>query len=145
VPARVGCNIGAGLISCDLDELTAAMAEVRNPDNSMNLARWGKSEDPAKPSGMDKLTPLWLLKYLQNMLSCHVSIIHDTQGPSNTITCGQSSAGLAMAEATRTIQRGQADMALVGGVESKVHPMALMRWSLIGRLNGTSNANPGAA
>ena len=71
---------------------------------------------------MEKLTPLWLLKYLPNMLSCHVSIIHDTQGPSNTITCGQASAGLALAEATRTIQRGQADLALVGGANPRCTP-----------------------
>jgi 3-oxoacyl-[acyl-carrier-protein] synthase II len=144
-PARMGCNIGAGLICTDLDELTEAMAESRNPDNTMNLTAWGRSEDPTKTSGMEKLTPLWLLKYLPNMLSCHVSIIHDTQGPSNTITCGQASAGLAIMEAARTIQRGQADLAIAGGAESKVHAMALMRWSLVGRLNGTSNANPGAA
>ncbi len=144
-PARVGCNIGAGLISADLDELIAAVAEARNPDNSMNLSKWGKSADPTKPSGMDHLTPLWLLKYLPNMLSCHVSIIHDTQGPSNTITCGQASAGLAIAEAARTIQRNQSDIALAGGVESKVHPMGLMRWSLLGRLNGSGNADPASA
>ena len=144
-PARVGCNIGAGLISADLNELTAAVVEARDPDNTMNLARWGRSEDPTKPSGMDHLTPLWLLKYLPNMLSCHVSIIHDTQGPSNTITCAQASAGLAIAEAARTIQRNQSDIALAGGCESKVHPMGLMRWSLLGRLNGKSNDNPQAA
>ena len=144
-PTRMGCNIGAGLLCADLNELTAALAEARNPDNSFNFIAWGKAADPAKPSGMENLTPLWLLKYLPNMLSCHVSIIHDTQGPSNTITCAQASAGLAMAEATRTIQRGQADLALVGGCESKVHPMALMRWSILNRLNGTSNDNPAAA
>jgi 3-oxoacyl-[acyl-carrier-protein] synthase II len=79
------------------------------------------------------------------MLACHVSIIHDTQGPSNTITCGHSSAGLALAEATRTIQRNQADLALVGGCESKVHPMGLMRWSLLHRLNTLCNDNPADA
>lgn len=144
-PARVGCNIGAGLICIDLNELTEAVAEARNPDDTMNLAAWGRSEDPTKNSGMEKLTPLWLLKYLPNMLSCHVSIIHDTQGPSNTITCAQASAGLALAEATRTIQRGQSDMALVGGCESKVHLMGIMRWSLLHRLNETSNETPAAA
>jgi 3-oxoacyl-[acyl-carrier-protein] synthase II len=144
-PARMGCNIGAGLICTDLNELTEAMSEARNPDNTLSLARWGKSEDPAKPSGMERLTPLWLLKYLPNMLSCHVSIIHNTQGPSNTITCAQSSAGLALAEAARTIQRGQSDVALVGGCETKVHAMGLMRWSLLNRLNGTDNDNPAVA
>jgi 3-oxoacyl-[acyl-carrier-protein] synthase II len=45
----------------------------------------------------------------------------------------------------RTIQRGDSDMALVGGCESKVHPMALLRWSLLNRLNTTSNDSPGTA
>ena len=138
----IGCNIGAGLISADLTELSTAMAQARNPDHTLNLARWGKSDDPAKTSGMENLTPLWLLKYLPNMLACHVSIIHDTQGPSNTITCGQASAGLALAEAARTIQRGHADLALVGGCETKVHEMGLLRWSLLHRLNTTSNDSP---
>lgn len=144
-PGRVGCNIGAGLICADLDELTQAMVPARNPDNTLDLARWGKSEDPGKTSGMENLTPLWLLKYLPNMLACHVSIIHDTEGPSNTITCGQSSAGLAMAEAARTIQRGAADVALVGGCESKLHPMGLMRWTLLNRLNPGANETPETA
>jgi 3-oxoacyl-[acyl-carrier-protein] synthase II len=144
-PTRVGCNIGAGLISADLTELSQAMAQARNPDNTLDLARWGKSDDPAKTSGMENLTPLWLLKYLPNMLACHVSIIHDTQGPSNTITCGQASAGLALAEAARTIQRGHADLALVGGCETKVHEMGLMRWTLLHRLNTSNNDTPASA
>ena len=144
-PARVGCNIGAGLICTDLDELTTALVQARDADGKFSLAKWGRSEDPNKPSGMDHLTPLWLLKYLPNMLACHVSIIHDTQGPSNTITCGQASAGLALAEACRSIQRGKADAALVGGCESKVHPMGLLRWNLLHRLNTQANDTPATA
>ncbi|HVX86475.1 MAG TPA: beta-ketoacyl synthase N-terminal-like domain-containing protein [Phycisphaerae bacterium] len=141
-PERMGCNIGAGLIAADLTELATAMAQARAEHDVLDLARWGRSEDPAKTSGMESLTPLWLLKYLPNMLACHVSIIHDTQGPSNTITCGQASAGLALAEAARTIQRGDADLALVGGCETKVHEMGLMRWTLLGRLNTRDNDTP---
>lgn len=142
---RIGCNIGAGLICADLNELTSAMAPAKGDDGSLSLRKWGKSDDPSKPSGMDQLPPLWLLKYLPNMLACHVSIIHDTQGPSNTITCQQASAGLALAEACRTIQRGQADIALVGGCESMVHPMGLMRWTLLHRLTTTGNDQPSRA
>lgn len=144
-PSRVGCNIGAGLICADLNELTEAMARAANPDNTLDLRRWGKSDNPNESSGMDALAPLWLLKYLPNMLSCHVSIIHDTRGPSNTITCQQASAGLALSEACRTIERGQADVALVGGGESLVHPMGLMRWTLLNLLNCGSNADPAKA
>ena len=141
-PARLGCNIGAGLICADLTELAAALAQAKNPDGSLNMRRWGKSDNPSQTSGMENLTPLWLLKYLPNMLACHVSIIHDTQGPSNTITCGQASAGLALGEACRTIARGQADMALVGGCESLIHPVGLMRWTLLNRVATNANDRP---
>ena len=144
-PTRVGCNIGAGLICADLNEMTSALVKARNPDSSLNLAAWGHPTEPGKTSGMENLTPLWLLKYLPNMLACHVSIIHDTQGPSNTITCGQASAGLALTEACRTIQRGNADVALVGGCESVTHPVGLMRWSLLNRLTTTGNDDPAQA
>ena len=144
-PTRVGCNIGAGLICADLNEMTSALVKARHPDLSLNLAAWGHSAEPGKTSGMENLTPLWLLKYLPNMLACHVSIIHDTQGPSNTITCGQASAGLALMEACRTIQRGKADVALVGGCESVTHPVGLMRWSLLNRLTTTGNEDPAHA
>jgi 3-oxoacyl-[acyl-carrier-protein] synthase II len=142
---RMGCNIGAGLICADLNELASAMVPAKADDGSLSLQRWGHSDDPSKSSGMDLLTPLWLLKYLPNMLACHVSIIHDTQGPSNTITCQQASAGLALAEACRTIQRGHADLALVGGCESMVHPMGLMRWTLLNRVTSAGNNTPASA
>ena len=76
---------------------------------------------------MTQLTPLWLLKYLPNMLACHVTIIHELKGPSNTITCADASSHLAIGEAFRTIQRGNADLAICGGAESKVIPMGLLR------------------
>jgi 3-oxoacyl-[acyl-carrier-protein] synthase II len=135
--SRFGCNIGAGLISCDLDELTAAMHVARD-DAKLNLKTWGTN-------GLDQLTPLWLLKYLPNMLACHVTIIHGLKGPSNTITCADASSHLAIGEAFRTIQRGNADLAICGGAESKVNPMGLMRHCLLNRLNTESNDSPQTA
>src|SRR5882724_5447139 len=38
---RFGCNIGAGLISVDLDELTSAMASARD-GNRLDLQEWGR-------------------------------------------------------------------------------------------------------
>src|SRR5690348_6624456 len=132
--ARFGCNIGAGLISAELNELTAAMHVAREA-NKLDLKKWGRE-------GMNQLTPLWLLKYLPNMLACHVTIIHELKGPSNTITCADASSHLAIGEAFRTIQRGKADLAICGGAESKVNPMGLMRQCLLKRLNVESNDAP---
>ncbi|HLL90703.1 MAG TPA: beta-ketoacyl-[acyl-carrier-protein] synthase family protein [Tepidisphaeraceae bacterium] len=132
--ARFGCNIGAGLISVDLSELTGAMTAARD-GNKLDLKRWGTE-------GMGQLTPLWLLKYLPNMLACHVTIVHELKGPSNTITCADASSHLAIGEAFRTIQRGDADRAICGGAETKLPPMSLARQCLLKRVSTTKNDAP---
>jgi 3-oxoacyl-[acyl-carrier-protein] synthase II len=76
------------------------------------------------------------------MLACHVTIIHQLKGPSNTITCAEASSHLAIGEAFRTIQRGKADLAICGGAEYKINPMAVLRQTLVKRLNETGNDHP---
>ena len=129
-PDRMGCHIGAGLIAADVDELTMALARSVDEAGEFDYATWGEQ-------GMSNLTPLWLLKYLPNMLACHVTIIHDCQGPSNTITCAESSATLSIGESMRVIQRNAADVCLTGGCDSKLNPMALLRQQFAGRLAAT--------
>jgi len=119
-PSRVGCQIGAGLIVADINELTAAFNTSRNEDGSFSDAQWGEF-------GMNELTPLWLLKFLPNMLACHVTIIHACRGPSNTMTCAEASGALSIGESTRVIERGDADLCFAGGSESKMNPLALTR------------------
>ena len=130
---RFGANIGAGLICADLPELAEALHAV-SENGQFSFARWGTE-------GMNNLTPLWLLKFLPNMLACHVTIVHDAQGPSNTITCGEASSHLAIGEAFRTMARGAADVCICGGAESKDNPMALLRQELGQRLS-TRNEEP---
>jgi 3-oxoacyl-[acyl-carrier-protein] synthase II len=135
-PNRIGANIGAGLICADLHELAEALYSAAE-DGTFSIARWGRE-------GMSNLTPLWLLKFLPNMLACHVTIVHDARGPSNTITCGEASSHLAIGEAFRGIARGVADVCICGGAESKINPMALLRQSLGKRLS-QHNDNPATA
>lgn len=134
---RVGCHIGAGLIAAELTELTSALAEAVE-DGSFSIHRWGEE-------GIFHLTPLWLLKYLPNMLACHVTIIHNAQGPSNTITCSEASAMLSIGESLRVIQRDAADMCFCGGAEDKLNLMGLLRQHMTGRLNKQDNDNPATA
>ncbi len=140
---RFGANIGAGLICADLTELAGALASAAErpdapKDRGFSLEKWGTE-------GMTNLTPLWLLKFLPNMLACHVTIVHDCQAPSNTITCGEASSHLAVGEAFRTIVRGAADLCICGGAESKVNPMGLLRPALLGRLATDFNDRPAEA
>ena len=129
---RIGCHIGAGLIAADIEELTAALVTSRDASGNFDLKHWGEQ-------GMQNLTPLWLLKYLPNMLACHVTIIHDARGPSNTITCCESSGTLSLGESMRVIQRGDAEACLTGGTEYKLNPMAFFRQICANRLAHTHN------
>ncbi len=119
-PSRVGCQIGAGLIVAEINELTTAFAKARDEGGTFSMKRFGVE-------GMNELTPLWLLKYLPNMLACHVTIIHDCRGPSNTITCGEASGALSIGESRRVIERGDADVCFSGGAESKINMLGLLR------------------
>ncbi len=135
-PDRVGCQIGAGLIACEIDELARALVTSLDDNGSFDHKAWGNG-------GMDNLPPLWLLKYLPNMLACHVTIIHDAQGPSNTITCAEASGLLSVGESIRVIARGDADCCFTGGAEAKVNPMGLTRMDLANRIAHTDeDADP---
>jgi 3-oxoacyl-[acyl-carrier-protein] synthase II len=137
-PPRCGAQIGAGIIAADANELTEALVKAADEEGHFSLKLWGKA-------GMSSLTPLWLLKYLPNMLACHVTIIHDCQGPSNTITCGEASSLLCIGESTRVIGRGDADLCFTGGAESKVNLLHLMRQQLLGKMAVTADGVDPAA
>ncbi|MHC5082373.1 MAG: beta-ketoacyl-[acyl-carrier-protein] synthase family protein [Planctomycetota bacterium] len=131
---RMAISFGAGLISCDLEEM-AHCVEKATTDGQFDIKKWGTD-------GMAAMTPLWLLKYLPNMLPCHVGIIHDIQGPSNTITCGEAAGHIAVAEAREMVVRGDADVALGGGGEGKVNPVIMIRQSLLKRATFDANEKP---
>ena len=126
-PARLGIDLGAGLISTELNELTAA-AEVAHRDGRFDFDVYGRE-------GLPKIQPIWLLRYLPNMLACHISILLDCQGPSNTITEAEAASNAAIGEATRIIARGRADVMIAGGGDSKIHPLSMIRMTQLGQLS----------
>ncbi len=127
-PNRIGIDLGAGLISSDLDELAPAIALASRQTGRFDFATWGRE-------GIGVVEPIWLLKYLPNMLACHISILMDCQGPSNSITEAEASSNLAIAEAARIIARGKADVMVTGGADSKIHPLSLTRMALYGTMS----------
>jgi len=136
-PARMGITMGAGMISCDMAELAPAVA-VSVTDGEFDIRKWGRE-------GLEHVTPVWLLKYLPNMLPCHVGIIHDIQGPSNTITCAEASAHIAIGEAAQVIARGDSDISLAGGAEAKINPFMVVRQCLFDRVVRDYDGSPETA
>jgi len=149
IPAgRLGCQIGAGLIAAETAELSRALASAVDEDGVFDLGLWGTvdGEDGRKAGGgMNNLPPLWLLKYLPNMLACHVTIVHGAEGPSNTITCAEASALLSLGESSRVIERGDADVCFSGGAESKLNYMGMLRLDLAGRVASSDEGADGSS
>jgi 3-oxoacyl-[acyl-carrier-protein] synthase II len=127
-PTRFGVDLGAGLISTELDEVAPAIDVATTSDGRFDFPTWGRDSIP-------QIIPIWLLRYLPNMLACHISILNDCQGPSNTITQGDAASSVAIGEATRIIERARADVMISGGADSKIHPLSLVRMALFGVLS----------
>lgn len=127
-PLRMGVEFGAGRISSTPEELVDAVSDLELGDDITEFTRWGEDR-------MGRICPLWLLKQLPNMPACHVAIAHNAQGPNNTITSREASALLCLAEATRTIERGAADVMIVGSCSSMTDPLDIARLNLFESLS----------
>jgi 3-oxoacyl-[acyl-carrier-protein] synthase II len=114
LPERMGVVFGAEMMYCDLDEVADAYRKC-SADGEFHFDRWGTQ-------ALGNMYPLWMLKYLPNMPACHIAIALDARGPNNSITLGEVSSLLAMAEAMRVIERGSADVIIAGGTSSRVNP-----------------------
>ena len=124
--ARFGMIFGTSFIPTTLEDL-ALPVQASASDGEVGLKDWGAK-------GIPQMFPLWLLKHLPNMHACHAGILWDAQGPSNSLTCSDAGALVAMDEAVRILRRGAADLMIVGGAESRVCPLLLVRYALLGRL-----------
>lgn len=134
-PARIGIDFGASLIASDLDEMAAAAKlSAKSTPGQVDMQIWGTQ-------GLATMPPLWMLKYLPNMPACHVSILCNLQGPSNTITENDVAGLLSVAEGQRILERGNADVMLTGGSDSRVNTLSLTRLTLFHRFS-SRNGDP---
>lgn len=125
---RFGVSLGAGIINNDLDEVGTGIRNSIDENGVFQITKFGQE-------GIRSMFPLWFLKYLPNMPACHISISHGLKGPSNTITTSAAAGAQAIGEAFQVIKRGDADLMLAGGADSKVNPMGISRFHLLGLLS----------
>jgi len=127
-PERFGVVMGSGMVPVDLGEISPLLCEAfhnEDPNFSNNLGQ----------QGFGKLAPLWILKYLPNMLAAHISMVHNAQGPNSTITTACAAGTQAVGEAFRLISRGDADIMLAGGSDSRLDPLLMLAYSALGALS----------
>jgi 3-oxoacyl-[acyl-carrier-protein] synthase II len=127
-PARFGVAFGTGTVPGELADLGPAARACLDAAGGIDLARWGRE-------GLPNIPPMWMLNHVPNMPACHISILHDAQGPNNTVTQSDAASLLALGEAYRVVQRGAADVMLAGGADTRTNMISLVRYLLFGRLS----------
>ncbi|MBY0459828.1 MAG: beta-ketoacyl-[acyl-carrier-protein] synthase II, partial [Gemmataceae bacterium] len=136
-PERMGVVMGTGLVPMDLGELAPLLARACQEDGAFDET---KLPDPNRPDGA--LFPLWLLKYLPNMAAAHISMAFNCQGPNNTVVTACVAGTQAVGEGFRLIARGDADVMLCGGADSRIDPLMLLAYTALGTLSKTDGRRP---
>jgi 3-oxoacyl-[acyl-carrier-protein] synthase II len=116
-PQRVGTVFGGEAFYANPADLTDVFRQVVTLGNDTRA--WGEV-------AMREIEPLWMLKYLPNMVASHVSILLDAQGPSNTIVLGDNSSLPAIIEGVELLRRSWADVVVVGATGSQLVPTAVV-------------------
>jgi 3-oxoacyl-[acyl-carrier-protein] synthase II len=126
-PERLGVVMGTGMVPIDLPEIAPMLAQACSQEGGLDPAELGKNSS--------SMVPLWILKYLPNMVAAHISLLHNAKGPNNTITTACAAGTQAIGEAFRLIQRGDADYCLAGGADSRIDPLLMLAYSSLGALS----------
>ena len=122
-PARFGVCMGAGITPVDVGELVDPI--MRSDWPGRGASTWAGSPQARAES----IFPLWLLQHLPNMAAAHISILHQAMGPNNTIVTACAAGTQAVGEAFRLIARGDADVMLAGGCDSRLDPQLMVAYS----------------
>jgi 3-oxoacyl-[acyl-carrier-protein] synthase II len=127
-PERVGVVMGTGIVPMDLGELAPALARACDADGHLQTTQLGAN-------GGSALFPLWILKHLPNMVAAHISLIFNAQGPNSTVTTACAAGTQAVGEGYRLIERGDADIILAGGADSRMDPLLLLAYAALGAVS----------
>lgn len=117
-PERLGVMFGAQMLYCEPVEMETIFRRC-SAGGAFDFSRWGEAS-------VEEIFPLWMLKYLPNMIGSHIGIAFDARGPSSTICQGEASSLLALIEAAWIIQRGDTDAMIVGASSSRISPTPMV-------------------
>ncbi|MBN2216572.1 MAG: beta-ketoacyl-[acyl-carrier-protein] synthase family protein [Pirellulales bacterium] len=118
-PERTGISFGVDYLLSIPEEFIEGVRGSLDAAGHFAFGAW-------PGSGLPRMSPLWLLKYLPNMPASHLAIYNDFRGPNNSITLREAAANMALGEAARTIADGRADRMLVGATGTRLHAMKLI-------------------
>jgi len=89
-----------------------------------------------------KVSPFFVPKVLLNMAGAQIAIRHGIRGPNHTLVTACAAGAHNIMDAAKLIALGEADMALAGGSESCVEPLAIAGFSRAKALATDYNDTP---
>ncbi len=129
-PARFGVCMGAGITPVDVSELAGPIMRAVGSDGEFDMGRFVQAR-------AESIFPLWLMQHLPNMAAAHISILHRAMGPNNTIVTACAAGTQAVGDAFRLIARGDADVMLAGGCDSRLDPQLFVAYSAMKAMSGS--------
>ena len=95
--------------------------------------------------GPGRISPFFIPMEIPNMPAAHIGIALGWKGPNTAIVTACATGTNCIGDALRTIQYGDADVMIAGGVEAAVNPIAIAGFENMKALCTDSNDNPHAA
>ncbi|MCC9602794.1 3-oxoacyl-ACP synthase [Stieleria sp. JC731] len=117
-PDRLGTVYGGEIYFNPPTELMESIRRCVDSDGQIQAGQFG---DAARK----EVVPLWMLKYLPNMPACQVGISINSQGPNNSLVLGDVSGPAALLEGCSYLDRGIADINVVGATGTRVGSMRM--------------------
>ena len=128
----------SGLI---IDDTNAARVGVFTGNGIGGLTTIEKYHQISLERGPRKITPFFIPMVISNMSAGQVSIVYGAKGPNLSVTTACAAGTHAVGEAFRSISRGDCDVAITGGSESTICPLAVGGFNAMKALS-RQNENP---
>jgi 3-oxoacyl-[acyl-carrier-protein] synthase II len=132
-PQRIGVVVGTGISEEDFPRQCEIAIRSAKDGGRLDLARFARET-------MSRQDPLAYLRNLPNTTASHVAIRHDARGPNSSVNTACAAGAQALGDAARVIERGDADVMIAGGADSRIHPNGILRFSLLGALSARNDA-----
>jgi 3-oxoacyl-[acyl-carrier-protein] synthase II len=88
--------------------------------------------------GLRRINPAMLPVLLSNSAACHIAISLGVKGPTSSPVAACATGAVAIGEALRWLQAGDAEVVIAGGTEAAVCPLGL---AVFGRIGASSKRN----
>ncbi|KPL19508.1 MAG: 3-oxoacyl-ACP synthase [candidate division Zixibacteria bacterium SM23_81] len=125
----------------DLDALDKSRAGVIVSSGIGGIATLEKQHSTLLNRGPGKISPFFIPMMISDMAPGQISIQYGFKGPNYTTVSACASAGHAIGDAYRILQRGDADVMIAGGTEATITPLALAGFCAMQALS-TRNDEP---